>query len=179
MKKLIEEQIEKRTIYTGRILNVRIDTVKLPNDNMAFREVVEHDGGASVIAVDNQDNIYLTRQYRYPYNDVLLEIPAGKMMKNEDPMDCAKRELQEETGLIADSLKLLNIIYPSSGYTEEKIYIYLVTDFSKGVSNLDDGEFIELVKMPFDKALNLVNTGKIKDCKTIVAIYNYAINYKK
>lgn len=175
MMNLTEKTVEKRTIYKGRILNVRTDTVELPNGNVAFREMVEHSGGAAVLAVDDDNNIYLVKQYRYPYDEVIYEIPAGKLSKDELPLDCARRELTEETGITAREISLINTIYPSPGYTDEKLYIYLAKDLSYGETNLDLDEFVELEKLPFTKALEMVNLGIIKDCKTVVAIYNYAL----
>lgn len=174
---LTEKLIEKRVIYKGRILTLRADTIELPNGNTAFREVIEHSGGAAVLALNDNGEIYLIKQFRYPYNEVIYEIPAGKLSVDESPLECASRELTEETGIIAGKLSLMNTIYPSPGYTDEKLYIYLAENLAVGVTNLDTDEFVELVSVPFNKALQMVNDGIIRDCKTVVAIYHYALRY--
>ncbi len=178
MSKLTEKLLEKRTIYKGRILSLRADTIELPNGEVAFREIVEHSGGAGILVVDKNDTIYLVMQYRYAYNKSILEIPAGKLTIGEDPAYCAIRELQEETGLIAGKCKLIHTIYPTCGYSSEIISIFSATDITHGEINLDEDEFVELVRMPFNKALELVISGEINDAKTVIAIYHYALNNK-
>lgn len=171
---LKEKTIEKRVIYKGRILNLRTDTVELTNGKTAYREMIEHSGGAGIIAINDKNEIYLIKQYRYPYDEVLYEIPAGKISPGEEPEKCAERELTEETGLIAGKMTLLNTVYPSPGYTDEKLYIYYAENLSKGAANPDEDEFLEIISVPFEQALDMVNKGIIKDCKTVIAIYRLA-----
>jgi ADP-ribose pyrophosphatase len=170
----MEKTLEKRTIYKGRILNVKTDTVLCANGRTAFREVIEHHGGAAVAALNEKGEIYLVRQYRYPYGEYLLEIPAGKLNAGENPEECAARELTEETGLIAEKLELLNVIYPSPGYTNEKLYVYEASGLSRGKTNFDLDEDIENITLPLVEAVRMADSGELKDCKTVIAIYRLA-----
>ncbi|NLZ24999.1 MAG: NUDIX hydrolase [Clostridiales bacterium] len=165
-----EKTVKKNYVFKGKIINVRCDDAVLPNGKPCTREVVEHSGGASVLAVDKDDNCYLVKQFRYPYKEELLEIPAGKLNFGENPYDAALRELKEETGLIAKKLELLTTLYPSPGYTNEIIYIYLATDFAQDEVCFDEDEFLLTVKMPFKEAVEKIYTGEIKDAKTIAAL---------
>lgn len=173
MKKMYEHTINKNYIYKGKILNLRRDDIILPNNNNSIREVVEHSGGAAVIAVDNENNVYLTKQYRYPYHKEIIEIPAGKLNKGEDPKLCAQRELKEETGLVAQNIKLIGEFYPSPGYTNEIIYIFAADNLSQQESALDEDEFLEIVKMPFKELFNKVINNEITDAKTVIATLWY------
>jgi len=177
--KLYEKTLEKRIVYKGRILNLRTDTVELSNGKTAFREMTEHSGGSAVIALNDNKEIYMIRQFRYPYNEVLYEIPAGKLNGGERPEDCAVRELNEETGLSAGKVTLLNVVYPSPGYTDEKLYIYLAEDLKAGNSAPDPDEFLEVFTVPVSEALEMASDGRIKDGKTIIAIYRYFISFNK
>lgn len=165
-----EKTLSKNYVYRGRIINVRNDDALLPNGKPCQREVVEHGGGACVLAIDDDRNCYLVRQYRYPYGEETLEIPAGKLDLGEDPKKCALRELTEETGLIATDVDLLCKMYPTPGYSSEIIYIYQAKEFTSGIANPDEDEFLNIVKIPINKALAMIKEGKIKDAKTIVAL---------
>lgn len=171
--KLEEELIEKNYVYNGRIINVRNDSVALPNGRTAQREVVEHNGGAGILAVDEEGYTYLVRQFRYPFGTTMLEIPAGKIDKGESPLATATRELTEETGFIADSIAPLGEVYPTVGYSSEIIYIYLATGLHKGIASPDADEFLQVLRLPIDEAYHLVMNGEIKDSKTVVAILKY------
>ena len=168
--KFIEETIEKKYIYKGKIINLRNDIVKLPNDKQAQREVVEHPGGVCVVALTSEGEVLLVNQYRYPYEQLLLEVPAGKLDKGEDPFACGVRELKEETGAVAENYISLGIMYPSPGYTDEKIYMYLATLLTYGENQLDDDEFLDLIKMPLQQAVDMVVIGELCDAKTQIAI---------
>ena len=137
-----------------------------------MREVITHPGGASVIAEEN-GYIYFVKQFRYPYQKTLLEIPAGKLNEGEDPKECAMRELEEETGLKANSVTLLHSIYPTPAYTSEITYIYLANGLQKGSVHLDDDEFLNVEKIPVEKARQMLLSGEIHDAKTIIALYAY------
>lgn len=171
--KLEEELSKKNYVYNGRIINVRNDTVILPNGNTAHREVVEHNGGAGILAVDQEGYTYLVRQYRYPFGITMLEIPAGKIDKGELPLNTATRELAEETGFVADSIVLLSEVYPTVGYSSEIIYIYLATGLRKGIATPDVDEFLQVVRLPVDEVYRMVMNNEIKDSKTVVAILKY------
>jgi ADP-ribose pyrophosphatase len=169
---LFEKTLKTESIYNGKVVKLRKDEILLPNGNKSFREVIHHPGGATVIAEEN-GCIYFVRQYRYPYSKTLLEIPAGKLNEGENPLDCAMRELEEETGLTAESLTLLHSIYPTPAYTDEVIYIYLATGLKKGTVNLDDDEFLNVEKIPVEKVKQMLLNGEIHDAKTIVGLYAY------
>ena len=168
---LSEKQLNKKYIYNGKIINLRGDDALLPNGNTALREVVEHPGGVCVAALTDNKELLLVKQFRYPYMEEILEIPAGKRDgKNEAPIQCGKRELREETGATAENFVFLGELYPTPGYCDEIIYIYAATGLSFGDTDPDDDEFLEVQKIPFDEVLADVMSGKIKDAKTQVAV---------
>lgn len=167
---LKETKIGSKRIYDGKIIKLDVDTVTLPNGESATRELVRHPGGVGVVALDGDGSIYLVRQYRIPYDDILLEIPAGKLDKGEDTAVAARRELAEETGLRCGKLEFLGNFYPSVGFLDENLRMYLATELSQGETHPDDDEFVNTVKMPFDDAVKLIMDGEIKDGKTVAAI---------
>jgi len=168
----IREKIEKtERIYDGKIIKMEITTVTLPNGKAATREIVRHPGGVGVVALDEENNIYLVKQYRVPYDEVLLEIPAGKLDKaNEEVFDAARRELIEETGLTADNIRHIGDFYPTVGFCDENLRLFVATGLKQHSANPDEDEFVDAIKMPFSEALDLVLKGEIKDGKTIAAI---------
>ena len=170
--KLEEKTVKKNYIYRGKIINVRCDDAVLPDGNPCKREIVEHPGGASVLCV-REGKVALVRQFRYAYGEETLEIPAGKLNAGEDPELAAKRELEEETGLIADRLVHLVTLYPTPGYTNEKIYIYEATGLREGEQHLDEDEFLNLVYLPVEEVAEKIKSGEIKDAKTIAALFAY------
>jgi len=172
--KLTEKQLNKKYIYKGKILNLRCDDIILPNGELAKREIIEHSGGSAVLLINEKQEILLVKQYRYAYNEELLEIPAGKLNISEKPIDAAKRELKEETGFVAD-LKEYGIIYPSPGYTNEKIYLFLATTYKAEECCLDEDEFLNLELIPIKQVKKMIDNGNIKDCKTIIAIQKYLL----
>ena len=166
-----ETTLNSEIIYNGKIIKVIKDTVILPDGNQAFREVVEHPGGVSVLPIDSNGDILLVEQFRYPYKEATLEIPAGKRnSKDEDPLECGKRELSEETGAEADKFTFLGELYPTPGYCGEIIYIFAATGLTFGEIHTDEDEFLNVKRMPLEKAIELVIKGEIKDSKTQVAI---------
>ncbi len=167
---LFEKKIESKEIYEGKILSLRKDKVCLEDGTESFREVISHNGGACVVAIDDEENILLVRQFRYPFNEVLTELPAGKLEKGEDPEKCALRELYEETGYKAGRIVSLSQILPTPAYDEEITHIFYADMLEKGESSLDEGEFLECIKVPFEEALKMVLNGKIKDAKTVCGI---------
>ena len=171
---LFEKELSKNYVYQGKILSLRVDEIELPDGRRSRREYIEHRGGAGVLAVDEQDYIYLVKQYRYAYREVVLEIPAGKLEEGEKPWLTARRELKEETGL-SGKIEEFGLLYPTPGYTNEPLYIYLATKLERGDNHLDNGEFLDVVRLKFDEALNMVLSGEIRDAKTSYAILRYAL----
>lgn len=168
---LTEKQLTKEHIYKGRIINLRRDTVTLPNNSTAIREVIEHNGGVCVAALTETDEVLFVKQFRYPYMEELLEIPAGKRDSiNEDPLECGKRELKEETGATAQKYIPLGELYPAPAYCNERIWMYAAVGLNFGEQNLDPDEFLEVEKIPLKKAVEMILNGEIKDSKTQAAI---------
>lgn len=167
---LQEKTLKENEVFHGHLLHMFNDEVELPNGDISHREVVRHPGGATVCAITEDMEIALVRQYRYPYGEEILELPAGKLEPGEDPAEAARRELKEETGLIADELLPLGTIYPSPGYTDEIIYAYLSIGAKQGEQQLDTDEFVNVVYVPVDKALGMVVENELPDAKSQIAI---------
>ncbi len=166
-----EKQLNFDYKFKGRIINLRQDTALLPDGNTATREVVEHPGGVCVAALTDQDELLFVKQWRYPYGETTLEIPAGKRDKSgEDPLECGKRELKEETGATAENYIDLCPLYPSPGYVNEIIWCYLATGLTFGEQNTDEDEFLDVLRIPLEKAVEMVLAGEIKDAKTQIAV---------
>lgn len=177
---LTEKTLSEEYIYQGRIIKVRRDEVELPNGHKSVREVVEHSGGVCVLPLTDKEEVIFVRQFRYPYKEVILEIPAGKRDHGEEsPLECGKRELAEETGAKAAKYTNLGELYPSPGYCGEVIYMFLATGLTFGDTNPDEDEFLNVEKIPFDKALDMVLSGEIKDSKTQCALLKAAVILRK
>ena len=173
---LTEKTLSEEYIYQGRIIKVRRDEVELPNGHKSVREVVEHSGGVCVLPLTDKEEVIFVRQFRYPYKEVILEIPAGKRDHGEEsPLECGKRELAEETGAKAAKYTNLGELYPSPGYCGEVIYMFLATGLTFGNTNPDEDEFLNVEKIPFDKALDMVLSGEIKDSKTQCELLKAAV----
>lgn len=172
-----EEKVDGVTVYDGKILKLNVDRVVLTDGRMSFREEVVHSGGVGVLAV-NGSKVLLVKQFRYAYGEEVIEIPAGKLEKDENPYEAGIRELEEETGLKATSLKELITLYPSPGYTNEKIHVYLCKDFTVGKQKLDDGEFLSYYWEDLATAYEQIKEGKIKDAKTVCALLEYGKFYE-
>ena len=173
--RLEERTVRKNYIYRGKIVNLRCDDAQLPDGRPCRREVVEHPGGAAVLCV-RDGKVALVKQFRYAYGEAIYEIPAGKLNEGEDPCLAAARELEEETGLIAQSLVLRFVLYPTPGYTNEKIYIYEALGVREGAQNLDEGEFLNVEYVPVKTVLSWIEKGELHDAKTIVALQQYALD---
>ena len=169
-----EKTIESQTLYQGKIIEVRKDMAELENGQTAARELVVHHGGVGVAAIDSQDRILLVKQFRYAPKEELLEIPAGKKELGEDPKECGIRELEEECGCKAGRFEKLTEIYPTPAYCTEVTYIYYAENLQETSQNLDQGEFLDVLRVDFNKALEMVLAGEIKDAKTQVAILTLA-----
>ena len=165
-----EETVFRNTIYKGKILNLRVDIAELPNGKEAVREVVEHSGGVGVLPVDENGNAWCVRQYRYAFGAHLLEMPAGKLEPGEKPIECAVRELSEETGFTAAEYTFLGKLYPSPGYCRETLYIYLATGLTRGEAHLDKGEFLDVETYPLETLYQMVMDDALPDAKTAMAV---------
>ena len=174
--KMEEKKISGIDIYNGKVIHVVKDNVLCPNGNESIREIVKHNGGAAVLCINDLEEVLLIKQYRYAYNEIMYEIPAGKLEKNENPYDAALRELEEETGNKAAKLKKLGEIYPTCGYSNEVIHLYLALNCQKTKTHFDDDEFIVSEFVPLNKIKELIKDGTIKDAKTICAIAYYELN---
>lgn len=170
----MEKKVTGETIFQGKIITVQKDKVLCQNNNMATREVVRHNGGVGVLAMV-ANKIILVRQFRYPYNEDTLEIPAGKLELGEDPLTCGIREFEEETGYRTDTLEKFATIYPTPGYCDEVLHLYQAQDFDLVDDPLasDEDEFIDVVYMDLKTAYQKVANQEIRDAKTVIAI-NYA-----
>lgn len=170
MEHLHEETLSSDVIFEGKILRLKKDTVMLENGEHAFREVVEHSGGVCILPVTDDGEIIFVRQFRYPFKEILTEIPAGKREKGEEPLTCGIRELKEEVGAVADKITYLGKLYPTVAYDTEVIYMYLAEGLHFSDQHLDEDEFVDIVKIPFDKAVEMVMRDEIPDSKTQIAI---------
>ncbi len=157
-------------MYEGRIINLRLDSVVLENGNTAMREVVEHPGAVGIVALKENGDIVMVKQYRKAVEQVLLELPAGKLEQGENPLDCAARELTEETGYTAGDLRYLVSFYTSPGFSNEVMHMFLATDLKEGKNDPDDDEMVETVEISRDRAIDMILKGEIKDGKTIAGI---------
>lgn len=158
-------------IHNGRVVNFHVDDITLCNGEKATRECVDHPGGVGIIALTDDECVYMVRQFRYPYKESIYEIPAGKREKGEDPLETGKRELQEECGVVAENYIDLGKIYPSPGYTNEEIYLFAATGLTEVEQNLDEDEFLQATKMKLTTLIAKIMSGEITDAKTIAAAF--------
>jgi ADP-ribose pyrophosphatase len=168
--KLEEKTVKKNYIYYGRIINVRNDDAELPNGKPCRREVVEHPGGVCIAALTEDNELLFVRQFRYPYMEVIPELPAGKLEKGEDPFETGKRELEEEAGCVADEYYDLGKFYPSPGYCGEIIHLYAAKGLTYTHQHLDVDEFLNVEKIPLETAVEMVMSNEIKDGKSQAAV---------
>lgn len=156
--------------YRGKIIYVHRDLVRLPDGGESVREIVEHDGGVAVIPVDENGDVWCVRQFRYAFGSHMLEVPAGKLEPGESPLECAVRELGEETGFTAARYVDLGTLYPSPGYCRETLYLYLATGLTRGEAHLDEGEFLDVERHPLEELAALVMANGLPDAKTAMAV---------
>lgn len=169
MQTNIEEKFVKRERkFTGAVVGLDIVTVKLPDGREATRDVVVHPGGATVIPLSDDNCLYLVRQYRAAVGKIMLELPAGKLDKEEDPLECAKRELKEETGIKANRIKKISEINTTPGFCDETLHMYLATELEVGEAKLDNDEFLRVEKISIPKVLDMIVNNEITDSKTII-----------
>ena len=170
MTDFTEKKILSKKIYKGRFLDIREDIVRLPNGNKSTREWINHPGAVCMIPILPDNRIALIRQYRYPVSDHMIEIPAGKLDRGENPLNCAKRELEEEIGFKGNKFTFLTHIHPAIGFANEKMWIYLVEELEKTKPKLDEDEFLEIFPIKLDIALKMIWESKITDVKTIIGL---------
>ena len=170
---LKEKTLSQKEIFSGRILRVHVDEVRLPNGETSSREVVEHPGGVCIAALDGEELLFV-KQFRYPYGKVILELPAGKLDKGEEPLHCGIRELKEETGAVGRDYLFLGENYPSPGYCAESIYLYATRVDHFEEQHLDENEFLDVLRIPLDKAVRMCLANEIPDAKTQLAVLKTA-----
>ena len=163
---LEEKKLSSEEIFDGVAIHLFRDEILLPNGNKGVREVIRHPGAVCVIPVTEDGDVIFVNQFRYAFNKVTLEVPAGKLEKGEDPLEAAMRELSEETGLSAKNVVYLGELYTTPALIDEVIHMYLATDLVEGKQHLDEDEFINTLRMPLSKAVQKVMNGEIKDAKT-------------
>lgn len=168
--KLTEKTLKRTDKFVGKIITVHTDDIELENGQPAYREVVDHPGGVSVVALTENDEIFLVRQFRYPYGKILREIPAGKLERGEDPFEAVKREQLEETGTKSENYIWLGEVYPTPGYCGEIIRLWAARVSSYGDMDLDEDEFLEVDRVPIEEALKMVMNNEIEDSKTQIGI---------
>jgi ADP-ribose pyrophosphatase len=165
------------------VLNLDVDTVRFPNGTIGELEMIRHPGAAAVLPflsdpTEDDPQILLLRQYRYAAGEYLYEIPAGRLNVGEEPLDCARRELKEETGCVAERMELLTTIYTTPGFTDERIHLFMAEGLTRGEATPEPDEHIELETMPVSQALILIRDGVLKDSKSALAIL-YAAGYRR
>ncbi len=173
--KLKETKISSQTLYKG-ILNVKLDEVKLVNNKKATRIYLQHRGASGILPVED-GYVYLVEQFRYPIGASTLEIPAGKREPGQSFAACARAELKQETGLSAKSFKEILVFHPCNAFSDEVQHLYVATGLSRGKTHLDDDEFINVKKIPLQKAYQMIKKGQITDAKTILSLQWYKLNH--
>ncbi|MGO1470671.1 MAG: NUDIX hydrolase [Tissierella sp.] len=166
-----EKTMKSDKVYEGKILNLKVDTVEMPDKKYSKREIIEHSGGVAMIALTSNDSLILVKQYRKAVEDFLIELPAGKLELNEEPRETAIRELKEEIGMESNKLTYLSEFYTSPGYCNEKIHLFLAEDLKKGDFEQEEGEFLEVLEFNIDELVKMVKMGDIIDSKTIIGIF--------
>ncbi len=167
---LFEKKLSSRQVFDGVVVKLFVDEVELPDGKKSVREIVRHPGAVCVVPVTDENEVIMVRQFRYAFGEVLLEIPAGKLEPGEDPLKAALRELEEETGTVAENIEHIGELYTTVAIFDEKIQMYLATGLTYKSAHPDDGEFLEVEKIPLDTLIEMVMNGEIKDSKTQIAL---------
>ncbi len=165
-----EKTVKSEEIFQGNIVHLRVDQVEMPDGSLASREIVGHPGGVGVVALTDENQVILVKQFRKPLEKVTLEIPAGKLDPGEDHRICGMRELEEETGLCAKEFTYMGFIYPSAGFTDEVTHVYLATGLYQGKANLDQDEYLDVFKMPLNEVVDKIMKNEICDAKTVMGV---------
>ncbi|MBR3283535.1 MAG: NUDIX hydrolase [Ruminococcus sp.] len=171
---LAEKTLTSDVEFEGKIFTITHDTVELENGSTAVRDVLLHHGGVCVIPVTENNEIYMVKQFRYPFRTVTTEVPAGKLEKGEDHAECGRRELLEETGCVCSEYICLGEMYPTPAYNTEITYMYMARGLEFRKQDLDEDEFLDVVTVPLAKAVEMVMNGEIKDGKTQIVILKAA-----
>ena len=167
---MIENVVGRETAATGKIISFEKLKVEFPDGRRADRDIVRHPGGCVIIPTDDNNNIYLVKQYRVAFEDDILELPAGKLEKGEDPLICARRELKEETGISAETIRHVTSIYSSPGFCDEVIHIFFAQNIKVEDPEPDEDEFVQTVKIPLGELANMVWRGEVNDAKTVAGV---------
>ncbi len=172
MNNLEEKTLHSEEIFSGKIITLRLEDVELPNGKQAKREIIKHPGAVAILALTDDNKIVMVEQYRKALEQTIVEIPAGKLEKGEEPAGCARRELEEETGYVCDTLKLLTSFYTAPGFANEIIHIFLASGLTKKENSaaMDEDEFVNLEEVTLEEALQYIKEQKIYDAKTIYAV---------
>jgi ADP-ribose pyrophosphatase len=170
MMTLYEKKLTSKQIFDGKVVKLFVDTVELPDGKEAIREIVRHPGAVCVIPVTNEGEVIMVKQYRYAFEQIMLEIPAGKLEPGEDPFEAVKRELEEESGVVAGNIEYMGEIFTTVAIFDEKIHAYLATDLVYKNAHPDEDEFLEVEKIPLTTLVDMVMNGEIKDSKTQICI---------
>lgn len=165
-----EKTISEKHIYKGKIIDLDLVTVELPNGRQATRDIIRHPGASVIVPINEKGEVYMVRQYRKPIGTVTLEVPAGKLDPGEEPYICAKRELKEETGLEARDIRHLVSIHSTPGFSNEVLHLFSATGLSEGDSCSDEDEFISAEKYPVSELVDMVLNGQVTDAKSVVGI---------
>ncbi len=174
----MEKTLSSRLIYEGRVVKLRVDTVKMPNGRETTREIVEHSDCVAIVAIDEKDNVLLVKQFRQPVGKTLLEIPAGGIEPGEGPVATVRRELREETGYLPRKVERLSGFYSAPGYSSEYLYLYLTSDLAHNPLYAEDTEEIRVVRVPVTHILRLITSGSICDAKSIAGLLIF-LEYQK
>lgn len=164
-----EKTVASEKVFQGRIIDVRVETVEFDNGRTAYREVVDHPGGVGVLALTDDQRIIMVKQFRKPIEQAIWEIPAGKLNKGEDPLECGKRELEEETGFKAKEFVSLGYFYPTPGFANEVTHLFFAKGLYMGKTNPDEDEFLEIEEISVEKIRDMIGKNQINDAKTVIA----------
>ena len=167
---LWEKTVESETLFEGKIVTLKLDKAELPNGRVARREVVEHPGGVAILPLFDDGTVSIVRQFRYPFQEVVTELPAGKLEKGEDHRPAALRELEEEVGVTCGKLTYLGCLYSSPGFSTEVLHMYLAQELAQGACHPDDDEFLDAERIPFSQLADQVMSGEIVDAKTVALV---------
>lgn len=165
-----ETTVSSDLIYTGKTIQLRVDTVEVPNRGYQKREIIEHKGAVAILAITKENKVVLVKQFRKAIEQEIYELPAGKIEIGETPLDCAYRELKEETGYSANSMKLIHKYYPTPGFSNQLVFIYLAKDLIPGEKKLEEDEFLEVYEVDLETAYKMVYENEICDSKTVIGL---------